>query len=166
MTMFASHCGYFTSLMKPTSSNFCTSAFVAFTFSSAILQIFYFFSLALELTCSQCSMMSLLTPTKSKVDHANTLLFLSRKLSSFICSSWLASAPMHTILSGTLGSNGTFLDSPSTSMIFFVSCQRFYPVLVRLLSQKVYVLVSWHEALLNIFGFLLAAKNGYDAEGH
>jgi hypothetical protein len=28
-------------------------------------------------------MMSLLTPTKSKVDHANTSLFLTRKLSSF-----------------------------------------------------------------------------------
>jgi hypothetical protein len=105
---FASPYGYFTSLMKPTSSNLCTSAFAAFTFSSTILRSFCFFGLALGLTCSQCSMTSLLTPTQSKVDHANTSLFLSRKPSSFTCSSWLASEPTHTVLSGTLRSNGTF----------------------------------------------------------
>jgi hypothetical protein len=66
-------------------------------------------------------MTSLLTPTKSKVDYANTLLFLSKNPSSFACSFWLASAPMNTVLSGTLGSNGTFLNSPSTSMIFLYS---------------------------------------------
>jgi hypothetical protein len=32
MMMFASHNGYFTSLMKHVSSNLCTSAFAAFTF--------------------------------------------------------------------------------------------------------------------------------------
>jgi hypothetical protein len=121
MMMFASHCGYFTSLMKSTSSNLCISAFATFTFSSAILQSFYFFGLALGLTCSRCSMTSLLTATKSKVDHANTSLFLSRKLNSFGYSSWLASAPMHTVLSGTLGSNGTFLNTPSASMMFLYS---------------------------------------------
>jgi hypothetical protein len=44
--------------------------------------------------------------------------------------------------------------------------QRFYPVLVWLLLQKVYIFVSWREALLDISGFLLAAENRYDAEGH
>jgi hypothetical protein len=66
-------------------------------------------------------MMSLLTPTKSKVYHANTSLFLSRTLSSFIYSSWLASAPMHTVFYGTHGSNDTFLNSPSASMMFLYS---------------------------------------------
>jgi hypothetical protein len=66
-------------------------------------------------------MTSLLTPTKSRVDHANTSLFLSRKLSSFVSSSWLASAPMHTILSRTLRSNDTFLNSPLASMMFLYS---------------------------------------------
>jgi hypothetical protein len=121
MTLFASHCGYFTSLMKHASSNLCSSAFATFTFSSTILRSFYFFSLALGLTCSRCSMTPLLTPTKSKVDHANTSLFLSRKLSSFVYSSWLASAPMHMVLSGTLGSNDTFLNSPSASIMFLYS---------------------------------------------
>jgi hypothetical protein len=65
-------------------------------------------------------MTSLLTPTKSKVDHANTSLFLSRKLGSFACSSWLATAPMHTVLSETLGPSGTFLNLPSASMIFCI----------------------------------------------
>jgi hypothetical protein len=26
--------------------------------------------------------------------------------------------------------------------------------------------MAWREALLNVFGFLLAMKNGYDTEGH
>jgi hypothetical protein len=63
-------------------------------------------------------MMSMLTPTKSEVDHMKTSLFLLRKDSSSACSYWLTSAPMHTILSETLGSSGTFLKSPSTSMAF------------------------------------------------
>jgi hypothetical protein len=66
-------------------------------------------------------MTSLLTPTNSKVYHANTSLFLSRTLSSFVCSSYLASAPMHTVFYGTHGSNDTFLNSPSVSMMFLYS---------------------------------------------
>jgi hypothetical protein len=123
MTAFSNHSGYFTSLMEPTSSSLYSSPFAASTFSSAILQSFCFFSLALGLTCYRCSMTSLLTPTKLEVDHTNTLLFLLRKPSSFAYSSWLASAPMHTVLSETLGSNGTFLNSPSTSLIFLCSAR-------------------------------------------
>jgi hypothetical protein len=103
MMMFASHSGYFTSLMKPASSNLCTSAFNASTFSSTILWRFCFFSFALRLTCSHCSITSLLTPTKLEVHHANTSLFLSRKPSSSVYSSWLSSVPLHTVLSETLG---------------------------------------------------------------
>jgi hypothetical protein len=66
-------------------------------------------------------MMSLLTPTGSEVNHENTSLFLSRKLISSSCSYWLASVPMHIVLSGTLRSNGTFWNSPSTSMTFLYS---------------------------------------------
>jgi hypothetical protein len=121
MMTFGSHFGYFISLMKPASSNLYTSTFVASTFSSTILWGFCFFGFALGLICSRRSMTSLLTPTKSEVDHANTLLFLSRKPYSFICSSWFVSMPMHMVLFGTLGSNGTFLNSPSTSIIFLYS---------------------------------------------
>jgi hypothetical protein len=66
-------------------------------------------------------MTSLLTPIKSKVDHPNTSLFLLRKFGSFACSCWLASVPMHTILSRTIGSNDTFWNSPSTAMTFLHS---------------------------------------------
>jgi hypothetical protein len=48
-------------------------------------------------------------------------LFLSRNANSFACSCWLASVPMHLVLSGTLGSSGTFLNSPSASMAFLHS---------------------------------------------
>jgi hypothetical protein len=47
-----------------------------------------------------------------------TSLFLSRNTSSSTCSYWLASAVMHIVLSGTLGSNGTFSNSPLGSMAF------------------------------------------------
>jgi hypothetical protein len=77
--------------------------------------------LAFGLTCSRCSMTSLLTPTRSEVDHANTSLFLSRKLRISAYSWWLASVPMHTVLSGTLGSSGTFWNSPLASMTFLHS---------------------------------------------
>jgi hypothetical protein len=121
ITTFSSHYVHFTSLTKPASSNLCTLAFATFTFSSAILLSFCFFSLAHRMTCSRCSIMSLLTPTKSRVDHENTTLFLSRKPSSFAYSSWLASAPMHMVLFRTLGSNSTFLNSTTVSIIFLYS---------------------------------------------
>jgi hypothetical protein len=38
-------------------------------------------------------------------------------------------------------------------------------MLVCLFSQEVYVLVAWREALLNVFGLLLTAKDGYYAKG-
>jgi hypothetical protein len=66
-------------------------------------------------------MISLLTPTRSEVDHVKTSLFLSRKASSSACSYWPASTPMHTSLSGTLGSKLTFLSLPLASMSFLYS---------------------------------------------
>jgi hypothetical protein len=104
--------------MKHVSRSLCASTFAAFTFSSAILQSFCFLGLAFGLTCSWCSMMSLLTPTRSEVDHTTTSLFLSRKPGISACSCLLALVPMHTVLSGTLGSSGTFSNSPLASMAF------------------------------------------------
>jgi hypothetical protein len=63
-------------------------------------------------------MISLLTPTRSEVDHAETSLFLSRKANSSTCSSRLVSVLRQTALSITLGSNTTFLKSSSTSIAF------------------------------------------------
>jgi hypothetical protein len=77
--------------------------------------------LLLGLTYNQCSMMSLLTPTKLEADHAKISLFLSRKASSSTCSCWLTSAPLHRALLRTLGSRWTFLNSPSASMAFLCS---------------------------------------------
>jgi hypothetical protein len=121
ITTLTNHYGYVTSLIKPASSSLCTSAFAASTFSSAILRSLSFLGLAFGLTCSWCSMTSLLTPTRSKVNHANTSLFLSRKLRIFACSCLLALVPMYTVLSGTLGSSGTFWNSPSAFMAFLHS---------------------------------------------
>jgi hypothetical protein len=121
ITTFASHSGYTTSLMKHVSNSLWTSAFAASTFSSDILWSFYFLGLAVRLTCNRCSITSRLTPTKSEVDHAKTSLFLSMNANSSAWSCWLVSAPMHTVLSGTLGFNGTFLNSPSGSMAFLHS---------------------------------------------
>jgi hypothetical protein len=70
-------------------------------------------------------MMSLLTPTGSEVDHANMSLFLFRKANNYVCSSWLVSILMHTVLSGTTGSKGTFLNSLSASMAFLYSAKAF-----------------------------------------
>jgi hypothetical protein len=49
------------------------------------------------------------------------IMFLSRKLRISTCSCLLALVPMHTILSGTLGSSGTFWNSPLASMAFLHS---------------------------------------------
>jgi hypothetical protein len=72
----------------------------------------------LGFTYNLCSMMSLLTPMRSKVDHAKMSLFLSRNANSSACSSGPVSVPRHTTLSGTLGSKGIFLNSTSASMAF------------------------------------------------
>jgi hypothetical protein len=107
--------------MKSMSSSLCTSAFTASTYFVAILRSFYFLGLAFGLTCNQCSMTFVLTPTRLEVDHANTSLFLSKKLRISSCSCWLASMLMHTVLSRTLGSSGTFWNSASASMTFLHS---------------------------------------------
>jgi hypothetical protein len=61
-------------------------------------------------------MISLLTPMRSMVHHVKTSLFLSRNANNTACSSWLVSVLMHTALSGTHGSKGTFLILPSALM--------------------------------------------------
>jgi hypothetical protein len=118
ITTLANHCGYVTSLINRTSNRRCTSTFAASIFSPDILWSFCFLGFAFGLTYSLCSITSLLTPIKLEVDQAKTLLFLSRNYRSFSCSSGLISAPMHMILSGTLGSSTTLVTSPSASIIF------------------------------------------------
>jgi hypothetical protein len=126
ITMLANYCGYVTSLINRTSNRRCTSTFTASIFYSDILWSFCFLGFAFGLTYSLCSITSLLTPIKLEVDQAKTSLFLSRNYRSFACSSGLISAPMHTILSGTLGSSTTLVTSPSASIIFLnandISC--------------------------------------------
>jgi hypothetical protein len=75
------------------------------------------------LTCSLYSITSLLTPIKLEVDQAKTSLFLSRNYRSTACSSELISTPMHTVLSGTLGSSATLVKSPSASIAFLNSAE-------------------------------------------
>jgi hypothetical protein len=81
---------------------------------------------AFGLTCSLCSITYLLTPIKSKVDQAKTSLFMSMNRRSSACSSGLILAPMHTVLSGTLGSSATLVKSPLTLIAFLnfaeISC--------------------------------------------
>jgi hypothetical protein len=122
----AYHCRYLTSLMNSTSNSYCTSAFAASTFSSNILRSFCFFYFTCRFTCSLCSITSLLTPTKSEVDQAKILLFLSRNCRCSACSSGFISVPMHTVLSGILGSGATLLKSPSTSIAFLNSTKISY----------------------------------------
>jgi hypothetical protein len=119
--MLANHCRYVTSLINPASNRRCTSAFVASIVSSDILQSFCFLDFALGLTCSLCSITSLLTPIKLEVDQAKISLFFSRNYRSFACSSGLISALMHTVLFGTLGLCATLVKSPSASIAFLNS---------------------------------------------
>jgi hypothetical protein len=123
--MLANHCGYVTSLINPTSNRHCTSAFAASIFSFDILRSFYFLGFTFGLTYSLCSITSLLTPIKLLVDQAKTSLFFSRNCMSFACSSRLISAPMHTVLSGTLGSSATLVKSPLASIVFLNSADIF-----------------------------------------
>jgi hypothetical protein len=121
--MFASHCGYLTSLMNLTSNNLCTLAFTNSIFSSDILRSFCILGFACWLTCNLCSITSRVTPTRSEVDYAKTFLFLSRNCRSSACSCGLISVPMQTALSGTLGLSATLLMSPSASIAFLNSVE-------------------------------------------
>jgi hypothetical protein len=121
ITTFASHCGYLTSLINPVSNNLCTSALIASIFSSDILWSFYFLGFASGLTYNLCLITSLLTPTKSEMDHVTMSLFLSRNCRSSACSCGLISVPMQTALSGTLGSSATLLKSPAALIAFLNS---------------------------------------------
>jgi hypothetical protein len=75
------------------------------------------------LTCSLCSITSLVTPTKLKVEQAKTSLFLSRNYRSSAHSSGLILLLMQTVLSSTLGSSATPLKSPSTSIALLNSAE-------------------------------------------
>jgi hypothetical protein len=66
-------------------------------------------------------MISLLTPTRSEVDHAKMSLFFSRKAKSSACSSRHVSVPRQIAMLGTLGSSATFLKSPLDSIAFLNS---------------------------------------------
>jgi hypothetical protein len=123
ITTLANHCGYCTSLINLASNNHCTLAFTASIFSSDILRSFCFLGFAFGLTCSLCSITSLLTPIRSEVDQAKTSLFLSRNCRSSAYSSRLISAPMHTVLSGILGLIATLLKSSSASIGFLNSAE-------------------------------------------
>jgi hypothetical protein len=87
MTTFASHVGYWTSLIKPASNSVWTSSLAAAIFSSDILQSLCFLGLMKGLTWSLCSIILLLTPMRSEVLHVKMLLFLSRNDSSYVSSS-------------------------------------------------------------------------------
>jgi hypothetical protein len=126
ITTMANHCGYVTYLINPASNRHYTSAFASSIFSSNILRSFCFLGFAFGFTCSLCSITCLLTPIKSEVDEAKTSLFLSRNCRSFTCSSGLISAPMHTVMSGTLGSSATLVKSPSASIDFLNSANISY----------------------------------------
>jgi hypothetical protein len=119
--MLANHCRYVTSLRNPASNRRFTSAFASSIFSSDIFRSFCFLGFAFGLTCSLCSINCLLTPIKSEVDQAKTSLFLSRNYRSFACSSGLISAPMHTVLLGTLGLSATLVKSPPALIAFLNS---------------------------------------------
>jgi hypothetical protein len=121
ITTLANHYEYVTSLINPASNRCYTSAFTASIFFTYILRSFCFLGFTFGLTCSLCSITYLLTPIKSEVDQAKTTLFLSRNYRSFACSSGLISAPMHMVMSGTLGSSATLVKSPSHSITFLNS---------------------------------------------
>jgi hypothetical protein len=159
--------------MKPASSNLWTSAFIASTFISDILRSFCFLGLVVGLTCNRCSIMSLVTPTRSEVDHAKTSLFLLMNASSSACSCWLASAPMHTVLSGTLGVQRYFLELAFEFYGFLAFYRSFCfvltgkgSVLLWVFSQEMYIFVAWREALLDVSGFLLTVNNRYNSKGY
>jgi hypothetical protein len=107
------------SLMKSMSNSLWTSAFTVTTFSSNILQSLYFLGIAARLTCNLYSMMCLLTPIRSEVDHAKISLILLRKGNSSASSFRGISVPWKTALSNTLGSSTIFLVSPLASMACF-----------------------------------------------
>jgi hypothetical protein len=121
ITMLVNQYEYVTSLINLVYNRRCTSAFTTSIFSSDILRSFCFLGFTFGLPCSLCSIICLLTPIKLEVDQPKISLFLSRNCRSFACSSGLISAPMHMVLSATLGSSATLVKSPSTSIAFLNS---------------------------------------------
>jgi hypothetical protein len=118
ITMFANHWGYVTSVMKPASSNHCTSAFAPSNFSSDVLWSFCFLGFTFRLTCSLCSIISTYTheirggPCKNNVvfveERQELYLFLWTHLSVEAYGSvWYPGVKCH-FLEITLGLNGFF----------------------------------------------------------
>jgi hypothetical protein len=119
--------------MNHVSNSLWTSAFAAATFLSNILRSLCLLGFAEGLTCSFCSIMSLLTTIRSEVLHANTSLFLSRNdnnsVSSFDVKSW----DIITVLSGTLESSGILLVSHSGSIDLLAELSSFSFLVLMLL---------------------------------
>jgi hypothetical protein len=83
ITVFASHSGYFTSLMTPALRSLFTSFRAPSALSSDIFRSFCFLGRKNGSTLRECSMTSLLTPQRSLADHAKTSLLLNKTLSRF-----------------------------------------------------------------------------------
>jgi hypothetical protein len=112
-----------------------TSTFAAAMFSSDILQSLCFLGFAVGLTCSLCSIMSLLTPIRSEVLHTNTSLFLSKNDNNSVSLFGVRSWEIIAVLSSTLGSNGTLLVSHYGSIDLLADLSPFsFLVLLPLLS--------------------------------
>jgi hypothetical protein len=107
--------------MNPASNSRCTLAFAAYSFSFNISRSFCFLGFTCELTCSLCSITSLLTPIRSDVDQAKASLFLLRNCRSSACSCGLISVLTLMVLSGTLGSSATLFKSSLASIAFLNS---------------------------------------------
>jgi hypothetical protein len=161
ITTFASHYEYLTSLINPASNNLCTLAFAASIFSSHILWSFYFLGFACRLTCNLCLITSVLTPTRSEVDHMKTSMFLSRNCRRSACFYELISMQMHNTLSGALVLSATLLKSVKISFLdegCSCSC-------CSVSSLKKCPFVAWDQTTLAISSFLLTAENYYYAKG-
>jgi hypothetical protein len=75
------------------------------------LRSLFFLGLVEGLTYNLCSIISLLTPVRSEVFHANTSLFLTRNENYSASSLDVKSWDIITILFGTLGSSRTLFVS-------------------------------------------------------
>jgi hypothetical protein len=121
MTTFASHVGYWTSLIKPATNSLWTSALAGAIFLFEILRSFYFFGFVEGLMWRLCSIILLLTPMRSEDFQEKTSLFLSKNESNFVSSSDVRSWTIIIVLSGTLRSKGTLFVSHSGSITILPS---------------------------------------------
>jgi hypothetical protein len=121
---------YESRVQQPLYLRFCDCNFL-----SNILQSLCFLGLAEGLTSNLCSIISLVTPMRSEVLHAKTLMFLSKNESSSFSSPGVKCWDIVTVLSGTLGSSGTILISHSGSIGLLLKLPLFcLPVMLALSS--------------------------------